>query len=114
MDAECHIVEHVRWITDPIIKIRFYGISAKCLLSPRAPVAGGEWADEIRPNDATILLGQYVAVVQPGEEGQSSQNREAVTNWLKIIGVEQYSFASRRGTSRASNTHKVLPRWTFR
>jgi hypothetical protein len=79
-DAERHIVEHVRWITDAIIEIRFYGISANYLLSPLAPVAERERADEIRPNNATILLGQYIVVVEPGEEGQSSQNREAVTN----------------------------------
>jgi hypothetical protein len=112
VDAQRQIVEHVRWITEDLVEVSFYGFSAIYLLSPLATVAEGERADEIRANDAIILVGHYVVVVELGE-GQPPQAKEAVTNWLKIIGVEQYP-VSRRGMNRTDDVTKILPRWTFR
>lgn len=112
VEAQRQIVERVTWVTDTIIEISFYGSSAKFTLSPLAAVTEGERADEIRPNDTIILLGQYVVVVELGE-GQSSRDKEAITNWLKIVGVEQNP-VSRRGMNRSQHASKGLARWTFR
>jgi hypothetical protein len=112
VDAQRQIVERVRWVTTDIVEIGFYGLSANYLLSPLAAVAEAERADEIRANDAIILVGQYVVVVELGE-GQPPQAKETVTNWLKIIGVEQCPI-SKRGMNRTDHVTKMLPRWTFR
>ena len=110
--AQRHVVERVRWVTDAIIEVGLGGLKANYMLSPLTAVAEAERADEIRLNDAVIMIGQYVVVVEPGE-GQSTQDKEAVTNWLKIIGVEQQP-VSRRGMNRMDDSYKVLPRWRFR
>lgn len=112
VEAQRYIVEHVRWVSDTMIETRFYALSATYLLSPLSVVAEGERADEVRPNDPVLLIGQYVVIVEPGD-GHSPQEKEAITNWLKIVGVEQCP-ASRRGMNRRSSASKVLPRWTFR
>lgn len=112
IEAQRNTVECVRWITDAIVEVCFDGLNAKYMLSPLTAIVEGERSDEIRPNDQVLLVGQYVVVVEPGEE-RSPQPAEAVTNWMKIIGIEQYP-VSKRGLNRRENTSKVLPRWTFR
>lgn len=111
VEAQRHIVERVKWVTDVIIEIGFHGSTANYLLSPLSTVAEAERTDEIRTNDAVLLVGQYVVIVEPSE-GQLPQDKEAITNWLKIIGVEQTP-VSRRGMNRTDNASKVLPRWMF-
>jgi hypothetical protein len=111
VDAQRQMVERVQWITDAIIEVSSYGMQAKFLLSPLDAVSVNERDDEIRPNDAIILLGQYV-VVEPGEE-RSAQSRESITNRLKIIGIEQYP-ATKRGMNRTQNSKNSLQRWAFR
>ncbi len=105
-------MDHVRWVSDCIIETGFCGSSAIYLLSPLSVVAEGERADEIRLDDPVLFVGQYIVIVEPGD-GRSPQDREAITNWLKIIGVEQCP-VSKRGMNRRSSASKVLPRWTFR
>jgi hypothetical protein len=112
VEAQRQIVGQVRWVTEALIEVGFYGLSALYLLSPLVDVAEGERADEIRANDTILLLGQYVVVVELGED-QPPHAKEAVTNWLKIVGVEQYP-VSRRGMNRTDDATKILPRWTFR
>ncbi len=112
VEAQRRIVDHVRWVSDCIIETGFRGSSAMYLLSPLSVVAEGERADEIRPDDHILLVGQYIVVVDPGD-GRAPQHKESITNWLKIIGVEQCP-VSRRGMNRRSSLSKVLPRWTFR
>ena len=62
-EAQRCLVKHVKWITDCIIEAEFSGLTAKYLLSPLAAVLEGEQADEIRSDDAILLVGQYVVVV---------------------------------------------------
>lgn len=112
VDAHRHIIERVRWITDSLVEAGFYDSSANYLLSPLTAVAENEQADEIRSNDTIILVGQYVVVVELAE-GCSPHGKETITNWLKIIGVEQQP-TSRRGMNRNNDASKVLPRWMFR
>lgn len=112
VEAQRHIVDHVRWVSNSIIETGFCGSSATYLLSPLSVVTEAERADEIRTDDPVLLIGQYVVIVEPGNE-RSPQDMEAITNWLKIICIEQ-SPVSRRGMNRRSSASKVLPRWTFR
>jgi hypothetical protein len=112
IEAQRYLVKHVEWITDCIIEAEFSGLTARYLLSPLAAIPEGERSDEIHANDAVLLVGQYVVVVEPGE-GQPAQENEAVTNWLKIVGVEQCT-VTKRGMNRIQNSRNALAQWSFR
>lgn len=112
IEAQRYTANHVRWITDAIVEVEFSGLTAKYLLSPLATVPEGERADEIRPDDAILLVGQYVVVVEAGD-GQSPYVKESITNWLKIIGIEQQHALTKRGMNKVRNSKNMLARWSF-
>jgi hypothetical protein len=112
LEAVRQIVENVKWVANAIIEVSFFNADCRLLLAPLTSVSERDRTDEVRPNDAVILVGQYIVVVDSGD-GSSPHTYEAFVNWLKIVSVEQYS-ASRRGLNRKRTSSEVLPRWSFR
>ena len=89
----------VKWLTGEVIELALYQRPAKLFVTPLKPVPEGYRDDEVRVGDIAMLLGQYVAIGERGEEGYGQNAAFSMTNYLRIVSMEEQN-QSRRGKNR--------------
>ena len=87
----------VRWLTAKVIELSFVQQRPKIFVTTLKPIAEGHRADEVRAGDIATLVGHYVAIGE--KDGEHASGPLIMTNYLKIVSVEEQS-QSRRGKNR--------------
>jgi len=82
IEAQRRVVQSVLWVSAEIVEIMFYGHPMKYFVSPlKAGVAEHEREDEVKEDDKVILMGQYMAVVEPLDGGAQDNGQ----NWYPHV-----------------------------
>lgn len=89
----------VKWLTGEVIELALYQRPAKLFVTPLKAVEEGYRDDEVRVGDIAMLLGQYVAIGERGEDGYGQNAAFSMTNYLRIVSMEEQN-QSRRGQNR--------------
>ena len=103
IDAVTSVVSGVQWLRDGLIELSLDEQQRKLFVTTLKAVPEGQRGDEVRTEDIAILLGQYVAIGEPIEEAYRPSTALIMTNYLKIVSMEEQT-----QTRRAKNRRQPL------
>lgn len=100
IEAERSTVVQIVWLSEGNIEVKLAGYGAKFFVTPLRPVLEIARADEIRVGDVAILAGQYMIIAEPADEQGGDSSHLSMTNYLKLISVEE-AITTRRGKNKS-------------
>ena len=100
------VVNSIRWLKDDLIELSLSSHEGRVFVTPLRYVEEDDRQDEVQQGDIVVLAGRFVIIAEDGSRGGESNSELFMTNYLKIMGMEEQK-RTRRGGNRARQSDAV-------
>ena len=99
IDALTSIISDIEWLQNGLIELSLKSQQQKLFVTTLKPTPEGQRHDEVQIGDVAILVGQFVAIGEHIQGRYGSSTALIMTNYLKIVSMEEQT-QTRRGKNR--------------